>query len=263
MERIELFDNYINNQLSDALRSEFDAKLKSDEEFASDFKAYLFTVDGICREAHQDNLDFGLAMKSLSKEKLKEIIGKQYVALPAASYDYSETEEVTLTEIIGKQDVALSTAASADSETEEVKPRVVRLRPWMWQAASIVAVIVIAFTVVYKVEQNSRNNVYDAIYACADVNYDLARSGGKKIDITTLSDDELKAKLTELVSIYNSSHSDDDVADNGTALAMSYIRLHDADKAKEVLNGLISRFKNNEEYADYVKKWETILNLLK
>lgn len=237
MERIELFDNYINNQLSDAQRSEFDAKLKADEEFASDFKAYLFTVDGICREAHQDNLDFGLAMKSLSKEKLKEIIGKQYVAL--------------------------STAASADSETEEVKPRVVRLRPWMWQAASIVAVIVIAFTVVYKVEQNSRNNVYDAIYACADVNYDLARSGGKKIDITTLSDDELKAKLTELVSIYNSSHSDDDVADNGTALAMSYIRLHDADKAKEVLNGLISRFKNNEEYADYVKKWETILNLLK
>ena len=237
MERIELCDNYINNQLSDAQRSEFDAKLKSDEEFASDFKSYLFTVDGICREAHQDNLDFGLAMKSLSKEKLKEIIGKQDVALPAA--------------------------ASADSETEEVKPRVVRLRPWMWQAASIVAVIVIAFTVVYKVEQNSRNNVYDAIYACADVNYDLARSGGKKIDITTLSDDELKAKLTELVSIYNSSHSDDDVADNGTALAMSYIRLHDADKAKEVLNGLISRFKNNEEYADYVKKWETILNLLK
>lgn len=237
MERIELFDNYINNQLSDAQRSEFDAKLKADEEFASDFKAYLFTVDGICREAHQDNLDFGLAMKSLSKEKLNEIIGKQDVALPVA--------------------------ASAYSETKEVKARKVRFKPWMWQAASIVAVIVIAFTVVYKVEQNSRNNVYDAIYACADVNYDLARSGGKKIDITTLSDDELKAKLTELVSIYNSSHSDDDVADNGTALAMSYIRLHDADKAKEVLNGLISRFKNNEEYADYVKKWETILNLLK
>ena len=191
MERIELFDNYINNQLSDAQRSEFDAKLKSDEEFASDFKAYLFTVDGICREAHQDNLDFGLAMKSLSKEKLNEIIGKQDVALPVA--------------------------ASAYSETKEVKARKVRFKPWMWQAASIVAVIVIAFTVVYKVEQSSRNNVYDAIYACADVNYDLARSGGKKIDITTLSDDELKAKLTELVSMYNSSHCDNDVADNGTA----------------------------------------------
>ena len=69
--------------------------------------------------------------------------------------------------------------------------------------------------------------------------------------------------MPELVSIYNSSHSDDEVADNGTALAMSYIRFHDADKAKEVLNGLISQFKDNEEYAEDVKKWETILNLLK
>ena len=129
--------------------------------------------------------------------------------------------------------------------------------------ASIAAVVAIAFTYSFNVQRQAQYSVYDAIYACADVNYDLARSGGKKIDITTLSDDELKAKLTELVSIYNSSHSDDDVADNGTALAMSYIRLHDADKAKEFLNGLISRFKNNEEYADYVKKWETILNLLK
>ena len=52
MERIELIDNYINNQLSDAQRSEFDAQLESDEEFASDFKVYLLTVNGICQEAH-------------------------------------------------------------------------------------------------------------------------------------------------------------------------------------------------------------------
>ena len=152
MERIELFDNYINNQLSDAQRSEFDAKLKADEEFASDFKAYLFTVDGICREAHQDNLDFGLAMKSLSKEKLKEIIGKQDVALPVA--------------------------ASAYSETKEVKAIKFRFKPWMWQVASIAAVVIIAFTVVFNIEKNARYSVDNAIYASADINPDLARSGG-------------------------------------------------------------------------------------
>ena len=70
MERIELFDNYINNQLSDAQHSEFDSRLESDEEFASDFKVYLLTVNGICQEARQDNLDFGMAMKSLSKIKI-------------------------------------------------------------------------------------------------------------------------------------------------------------------------------------------------
>ena len=237
MERIELFDNYINNQLSDAQRSEFDAKFKSDEEFASDFKAYLFTVDGICREAHQDNLDFGLAMKSLSKEKLKEIIGKQDVALPAA--------------------------ASADSETEEVKPRVVRFKPWMWQVASIAAVVIIAFTVVFNIEKNARYSVDNAIYASADINTDLARSGGEPIDISAMTDDELKVKLLELASLYKSASTTDEIADYGYALAMAYLRLHDRDKAKEVLEQLVSRFNGNEGYAENVNKWKSILNLLK
>ena len=237
MERIELFDNYINNQLSDAQRSEFDAKLKADEEFASDFKAYLFTVDGICREAHQDNLDFGLAMKSLSKEKLKEIIGKQDVALPAA--------------------------ASADSETEEVKPRVVRFKPWMWQVASIAAVVIIAFTVVFNIEKNARYSVDNAIYASADINTDLARSGGEPIDISAMTDDELKVKLLELASLYKSASTTDEIADYGYALAMAYLRLHDRDKAKEVLEQLVSRFNGNEGYAESVNKWKSILNLLK
>ena len=237
MERIELFDNYINNQLSDVQRSEFDAKLKADEEFASDFKAYLFTVDGICREAHQDNLDFGLAMKSLSKEKLKEIIGKQDVALPAA--------------------------ASADSETEEVKPRVVRFKPWMWQVASIAAVVIIAFTVVFNIEKNARYSVDNAIYASADINTDLARSGGEPIDISAMTDDELKVKLLELASLYKSASTTDEIADYGYALAMAYLRLHDRDKAKEVLEQLVSRFNGNEGYAESVNKWKSILNLLK
>ena len=237
MERIELFDNYINNQLSDAQRSEFDAKLKADEEFASDFKAYLFTVDGICREAHQDNLDFGLAMKSLSKEKLNEIIGKQDVALPVA--------------------------ASAYSETKEVKARKVRFKPWRWQVASIAAVVIIAFTVVFNIEKNARYSVDNAIYASADINPDLVRAGGEPIDLSSMNDDELKAKLPEFASLYKSASTTDDIADYGYALAMAYLRLHDRDKAKEVLEQLVSRFNGNEGYAKSVNKWKSILNLLK
>lgn len=76
MERIELFDKYIKDQLSPKERNEFDARLESDKEFASDFKVFLLAVDGVCREAQQDNLDFASAMKGLSKEQLKEIVGK-------------------------------------------------------------------------------------------------------------------------------------------------------------------------------------------
>ena len=237
MERIDLYDRYINNQLSNKERDEFDAQLKTDMEFASDFKVYLFTVDGICREAHQDNLDFGLAMKNLSKEQLKEIIGKQDVVLPAS--------------------------ASADSKYELAKPKVIRFRPWMWQAASIAAVVIIAFTVVFNIERNARYSVDNAIYVCADVNPDLVRAGGEPIDISSMSDDELKAKLPELTSLYQSASTTDEVADYGYALAMAYLRLHDRDNAKVVLEQLVSRFDGDTDYADSVNRWKSILNLLK
>ena len=62
MERIELYDRYINHQLSKDECKEFDARLESDKEFASDVKVYLWTVNGFCREGHQDNIDFGGAL---------------------------------------------------------------------------------------------------------------------------------------------------------------------------------------------------------
>ena len=232
MERIELFDNYINNQLSDAQRSEFDARLESDEEFASDFKVYLLTVNGICREAHQDNLDFGMAMKSLSKEKLKEIVGMRNLESPEVS-----------------------------SNGKSVK--ILRFKPWMWQVASIAAVVVIAFTVVFNIEKNARYSVDNAIYACAEISTDLTRDGSEILDIQSMTDEELTNKLPLLVANYNSAQSYDDIADNGFALAMAYLRLHDRENAKEILQKLISQFEDNSEYSGYVSKWQSILNVLK
>lgn len=237
MERIDLYDKYINDQLSEKERADFDARLESDENFASDFKVYLFTVDGICREAHQDNLDFGLAMKGLSKDQLKEIIGKQDVGSTAA-------------------------AAIADSSGIE-KPKVLRFKPWMWQAASIAAVVVIAFTVVLNIEKTARYSVDNAIYACAEINPDLVRAGGEPLDVKSMSDDELKAQLPELISLYQSASNNDEVADNGYALAMAYLRLHDRDNAKVILERLVSRFDGNTDYAESVSRWKSILNLLK
>ena len=232
MERIELFDKYINNQLSDVQRSEFDARLETDKEFASDFKVYLFTVNGICREAHQDNLDFGMAMKSLSKEKLKEIVGMRNLESPEVS-----------------------------SNGKSVK--ILRFKPWMWQVASIAAVVVIAFTVVFNIEKNARYSVDNAIYACAEISTDLTRDGSEILDIQSMTDEELTNKLPLLVANYNSAKSYDDIADNGFALAMAYLRLHDRENAKEILQKLVSQFEDNSEYSGYVSKWQSILNVLK
>ena len=232
MERIELFDKYINNQLSDVQRSEFDARLDSDKEFASDFKVYLLTVYGICREARQDNLDFGMAMKSLSKEQLQQIVGQR------------KNQQSNISQ-------------------KENTVTVLRFKPWMWQVASIAAIIVIAFTVVFNIEKNARFSVDNAIYACAEINSDLTRDGSEMLDICSMSDDELKANLHKLMSNYNSAETSDEVADNGFALAMAYLRLHEREKSKEVLNQLVTKFKDDSEYAGYVSQWQSILTILK
>ena len=101
-----------------------------------------------------------------------------------------------------------------------------------------------------------------AIYTCVEINHDLVRAGGEPIDIKSMSDVELKTKLPELLSLYQSASTTDEVADNGYALAMAYLRLHDRNNAKEVLKELVSRFNGNADYAESVGKWESILNLL-
>ena len=225
MERIELYDRYINHQLSKDECKEFDARLESDKDFASDFKVYLFTVNGICREVHQDNIDFGVALKNLSKEQLCNIIG--------------------------------------DKAESPVKPKILHFKPWMWQVASVAAIFVIVFGMFFNIEKNARYAVDNAIYTCADITPDLVRAGGKPIDITSMTQDELKTKLSELESLYQSASTNDEMADTGYALAMAYLRLHDRDRAKSVLDQLVARFEDNSDYADDVNKWKSILNLLK
>ena len=73
---IDLFERYINDDLSIEEKLSFDDKLRSDKSFAIDFRVYLFTLKGICQEAEQENIEFGHAMKNISKDELLSIIGR-------------------------------------------------------------------------------------------------------------------------------------------------------------------------------------------
>lgn len=64
---IELFDQYIDDTLNADEKQAFERRLRSDKSFATDFRVYLFTLKGICQEAEQDNIEFGHAMKQISK----------------------------------------------------------------------------------------------------------------------------------------------------------------------------------------------------
>lgn len=73
---IDLFEQYIDGKLNSEEKSTFERRLSSDKSFAIDFRVYLFTLKGIYQEAEQDNMEFGHAMKQISKMDLLRIIGR-------------------------------------------------------------------------------------------------------------------------------------------------------------------------------------------
>ena len=73
---IELFDRYIDGSLGVDEKLTFDERIAHDKAFRMDFRLYLFTLRGICREAEQENIEFGHAMKNISEAELMRIIGR-------------------------------------------------------------------------------------------------------------------------------------------------------------------------------------------
>lgn len=122
---IELFDRYIDGKLNAEEKQTFEDRLNSDKSFATDFRVYLFTLKGICQEAEQDNMEFGHAMKQISKKDLLRIIGR----------------------------------------SSRPKMRLNYLRERMAWVASIAAVLVIGIFTVMNVRKSDMNRLDDTIVA--------------------------------------------------------------------------------------------------
>lgn len=73
---IEVFERYIDGKLSAEEKLSFEQRLSSDNNFALDFRIYLFTLKGIYQEVDQNNVEFGVAMMTITKEELLRIIGR-------------------------------------------------------------------------------------------------------------------------------------------------------------------------------------------
>ncbi|MDE6096509.1 MAG: hypothetical protein K2G52_10005 [Muribaculaceae bacterium] len=88
MQNIQQFDRFIYGELSPEERKKFISRLKTDKDFATDFKAYILTVAGICKEAQLDDIEFATAMKNITPEQLLEIMGyRKHSPFPAQTDD--------------------------------------------------------------------------------------------------------------------------------------------------------------------------------
>lgn len=146
------------------------------------------------------------------------------------------------------------------------------LIPWVWQAASIAAVVAFAIVSVLKVQQHSREMILqiqeDSNFAIDNTvvayNYvpAFSKDGEELADISTMNNNEIKDYLPSLQKAYEDAPADDiqECQDSGMRLAMAYLKLHEREKTISFLEELKNRFDFDE---DYVAKCNKIINLLK
>lgn len=217
MERIELFDKYIAGSLSEAEVAEFKKRLDSDEKFATDFNVYLISVRGICQEAEQENIEFGHAMKSLTKAQLQSIIGK------------SEKPRI-------------------------VRPNFFRER-MMW-ISSMAAMLVVAIGIGWNLYTSSQNQLCDVVYSYAYQPIDGDRcDGGKYIELNKLTAEQIEMQLPDMTDAFEADEIDSqDWHIDGMNLAMAYLKLHRKSDAVKVLKIMASEASEPEEYNKLIEQ---------
>lgn len=211
MENQELFDKYIKGLLSEFEKSNFESRLMNDKVLTSEFKTYLFTVKGIQNEEAQDCADFGAAMKKLTKEQLQEIVGVK---------------------------------------AKPKQKKVLKFSPWLWSSISAAAVVAIVVTISFNLIKQSRMDLNNAQYMAyniiAEHNFEGGGfRGGANLaieDFSAISSEELKEKL----HLYETAYQQDQDELTGLNLAMIYLKLHNKDKALEILRELNAKYPNSE-----------------
>ncbi|MCH5224687.1 MAG: hypothetical protein J1D77_01765 [Muribaculaceae bacterium] len=211
MGNIELFEEYIAGSLNPDQKASFEKKLKEDKDFAADFKIFLFTVDGVIKEARQDNADFGNAMKNISRDELLNIIGRRRV------------------------------------------PKIFRfgyLKERALWASGVAALFIILFVSVFFTFQMGNRNIDNLV---ADYYYLPASKGPDEyVDISRMSEGEIKEYISILISEYEQCPPDDIQAcqETGLRIAIAYIKIHDRKEARIWLEKLIDRFWDDKPFVE-------------
>lgn len=206
----DFFEDVFFDKLSQAEKLSFEEKLKSDKSFATDFRIFLITVKGIYKEAEAENVEFGYALKHISKTQLLSVIGR-------------ENRRRAWTGTILFERLA-------------------------W-AASIVVILTVGITLIFNVKRSAQYALDDTLVAYNYIPTS-SRDGSESIDITTLSKTQLEEYLPELQQAYASVSPDDIQEGEfaGMQLAMAYLKLHDRKEAKALLKDLANRYADDEAF---------------
>lgn len=208
-------------------------------------------INGLIREAEQDNADFEAAMQKMSDEEFEKLIYE-----PA----YADTDEERTFEM-----VAASVAADLDMDYLEKqrrqKPVVAQKSKWQvfrpWIASAVAAAAIVLGVLIPSVNAMNGKLCDSALYA-SNAYITSSRSAS---EINGLSDGQLKSKLPELEKRYKEcvkedgkfTYYTDDLREAGWDLTLAYLRLHKKGDAVKVLKVLSAQF-NGTPFGDHCQK---------
>lgn len=218
MERIELFDKYISGEMSEAEVADFKRKLSDDKDFSSDFQIYKIIVKGIYKEEKEKEAELDNAFKNMSKDDLRKIVGPKLTIVKG-----------------GKP-----------------KAKIVYKASWV---ASVAAIVVIAFTLTFNIQRSARNSVDDVMFDCYYNPY--SRSTSNIEDLSGASIQQIQQIMPTLIQEYNKATDVQDITEQGINLAMVYLKLHDRERAKSILNDVKQKCLDNTQIQ---KQCDKLLN---
>lgn len=135
MENQELFDDYIAGTLTKEECEAFEQLLSTNDDVAQQFHLYLTTIHSLRKEEEQDCMEFGYAMRSMTKEHLQSIVGK--------STDKEQGKTIPLRPYTNIGERKIANSKRGENSVELKAKKSFFKRPIVWAAIIIIIALII------------------------------------------------------------------------------------------------------------------------
>ncbi len=209
-------------------------------------------IDGVIKEAEQENADFAAAIRKMSKEEFEEMVYQPVYA------DMEEHFGATESSYRQSASIAAEPLMDYDHQSRAGNRKSSKFKivmPWLMAAVSSAAVILLVLIP----SLNSMNGSLGDSALYMSENYITLSKGG--FDVSSASIEEIKKESPSLQERYDSSIIKEghetlyttDFQDAGCTLAVAYLKLHKKGEAIKVLKTLESQSKGTV-LGEYCKK---------
>lgn len=220
-------------------------------------------IDGLIKEAEQDNADFEAAMRNINDEDFEEIIQQPVYEYEQCGASEDDNNHRLRFELVKGQRVAAEDNLAVSAMVEDgfgdssrrISPASVRaaeespvkarrnFRPWIVSAISAAAVILVVL--IPSINYMNGKLCDSALYASSA----YATPSRGSLDVTNMTDAEVSKQLPELERRYEDglqANDTDEFREAGWDLTMAYLKLHKKRDAVRVLKVLAEQYKGSD-----------------